>query len=604
MSDRNEIEQLERAYRTVREMLLAERESDGCWVGQLSSSALATATAVSALSVTDRDRHADLIGRGVDWLVHAQNPDGGWGDTTNSPSNLATTVLVRAALVLSGSVDEHPECGWRTQKYITTHSGASTADLAEALGNIYGPDRTFAAPILTNCALAGMVAWDQVPMLPFEAACLPQPVLRLFHLHVVSYALPALIAIGQLLHRRRTRPNWFVFALRQAAIAPALKKLVRIQPRTGGFLEAIPLTSFVVMSLSGAGQGDHPVTVRGLEFIRRSMRADGSWPIDTNLSTWLTTQAVNTLGPTGYIPEPERTRDWLLSQQHTAVHPYTASAPGGWSWTPLDGGVPDADDTAGALLALHTLGSDASADPIRRGLRWLAGLQNDDGGWPTFCRGWRKLPFDRSGPDLTAHAIRAFCAWKDLLDARTRKRVIEGGFDYLRKTQREDGSWLPLWFGNQLVSGKSNPVYGTARVLKAYVEAQRSCGPEARRGVAFLVGIQNPDGGWGGSAGVKSSVEETALAVGILCDFWDDEVVRERTLNGARYLARRIAEDGLAEPTPIGLYFTLLWYWERLYPVIWSTGALSAVLTKLRTRRDVANTSIPPSEHLETSVRP
>src|SRR4029079_14402375 len=38
---------------------------------------------------------------------------------------------------------------------------------------------------------------------------------------------------------------------------------------------------------------------------------------------------------------------------------------------------------------------------------WIRDLQNHDGGWPTFCRGWGHLPFDRSGSDLTAHNLRA-----------------------------------------------------------------------------------------------------------------------------------------------------------------------------------------------------
>ena len=45
---------------------------------------------------------------------------------------------------------------------------------------------------------------------------------------------------------------------------------------------------------------------------------------------------------------------------------------------------------------------------VAEGLKWLLGLQNSDGGIPTFCRGWGTLPFDRSSPDLTAHAIRAW----------------------------------------------------------------------------------------------------------------------------------------------------------------------------------------------------
>src|SRR5262249_56792584 len=101
-----------------------------------------------------------------------------------------------------------------------------------------------------------------------------------------------------------------------------------------------------------------------------------------------------------------RLRDWLLAQQYTREHPYTHAAPGGWAWTPLPGGVPDADDTAGALLALRHLGQSDSEirDSARRGIRWLLELQNRDGGMPTVCRGWGKLPFDRSGADLTAPA--------------------------------------------------------------------------------------------------------------------------------------------------------------------------------------------------------
>ena len=48
-----------------------------------------------------------------------------------------------------------------------------------------------------------------------------------------------------------------------------------------------------------------------------------------------------------------------------------------------------------------------TASAARAGLGWLLDLQNHDGGWPTFCRGWGHLPFDRSGTDLTAHALRA-----------------------------------------------------------------------------------------------------------------------------------------------------------------------------------------------------
>src|SRR5690606_3619918 len=111
------------------------------------------------------------------------------------------------------------------------------------------------------------------------------------------------------------------------------------------------------------------------------------------------------------------------------------------------------------------------------------------GGWPTFCRGWGLLPFDRSGTDLTAHALRALHAWKDgipqsrhfpvrndpldrlpldRLSVERIQRATEQGLAYLAREQRPDGSWLPLWFGNQHAPDDINPSYGTAKVLAAY----------------------------------------------------------------------------------------------------------------------------------------
>ena len=61
-----------------------------------------------------------------------------------------------------------------------------------------------------TCALAGLVEWREVPRLPFEMACFPQSWYRFLGLPVVSYALPALIAIGQAVHHHR--PSWNLLA--------------------------------------------------------------------------------------------------------------------------------------------------------------------------------------------------------------------------------------------------------------------------------------------------------------------------------------------------------------------------------------------------------
>ena len=104
-------------------------------------------------------------------------------------------------------------------------------------------------------------------------------------------------------------------------------------------------------------------------------------------------------------------------------------------------------------------------------------------------------------------------------------------------------------------------------------------------GTRWLLGAQNPDGGWGGAVGTPSSVEETALAVEALALVLDaglagvtpDDVVRDAVLRGAGWLVERVESGTWTQPAPIGFYFAKLWYFERLYPQIFTVGALRAV---------------------------
>src|SRR4051812_9563368 len=136
----------------ARAALLAARGPHGHWEGELSSSALSTATAVFAIyqALEGMGDTVDpelarvggrLIRQGLAWLSLNQNRDGGWGDTTASFSNISTTCLCWAAFVAdenwaSGAYDHSLRAAerWLIDKVGTL----DPAKIAQAIKDRYG----------------------------------------------------------------------------------------------------------------------------------------------------------------------------------------------------------------------------------------------------------------------------------------------------------------------------------------------------------------------------------------------------------------------------------------------------------------------------------
>ncbi len=63
-----------------------------------------------------------------------------------------------------------------------------------------------------------------------------------------------------------------------------------------------------------------------------------------------------------------------------------------------------------------------------------------------------------------------------------------------------------------------------------------------------------------------------------LCAAGDRAEVRESLERGVAWLVEGVESDRFREPSPIGFYFAKLWYYEKLYPLIFTVGALRAVV--------------------------
>lgn len=560
--------------------LLSMRREDGMWEGHLSSSAISTSVSIFALSVIDHERYQKEIERGILWLRQTMKPEGAWGDSIESPVNMTATLLSYTAL---SHLHQVPEA---TEHYIRETLGwKDEAQLIDGVLAYYGKDLTFSVPILMMCALAGVISnWKRIPPFPFELAVLPQSTFRFLNLPVVSYAIPALIAVGILQNRRN---KTLVSPVRELFVPKALRVLTTLQPEDGGFLEAAPLTAFVSMCMAEAGLKEHTVTHRCAQFLHQTQREDGAWPIDTNLAGWVTSLSCRALGEMLSKADCKALSDTIRQNATKQRHPFTGASAGGWGWTNLSGSVPDGDDTSGALVALHTLLKGQYVPEVGAGIDWLIKLQNRDGGMPTFCRGWGKLPFDRSTPDITAHAILAMSLWcdalPDSLKSRCRKSITRMK-SWLDKTMTDEGSWNPLWFGDQDATSQfrveglefreeANPVYGAATIIDYMKTAGITLTLDAKD---FLLKCQNPDGGWGGNRGVPSKVTLTAKAIGALRHFRPetDEAIRR----AVDYLYARYETGTLYSREPIGLYFSRLWYSEDLYNPIYILTALRPML--------------------------
>ena len=297
----------------------------------------------------------------------------------------------------------------------------------------------------------------------------------------------------------------------------------------------------------------------------------------------------------------DRAVDWLLDNELRTAGDWQKGVPAtrrpaaasGWCFQYANRFYPDVDDTAMVLIAFaewrravasagvaegagddhgRRLGRVAAA--IGRAVRWLAAMQNSDGGWAAFDRDndfelLCRVPFadhnamiDPSTPDIAGRVLEAL----GRLGLRSGHSVIDRGVAYLRNSQEADGSWFGRWGVNY--------IYGTWQA----VEGLRAVGiaaddPAVRSAANWLVSRQQADGGWGESpdsyadpslAGRGTPTpSQTAWAVaGLVAAGRLDGAAAD----GVRWLVDRQASDGdFAESEFTGTGFPKVFYLRYHY---------------------------------------
>jgi squalene-hopene/tetraprenyl-beta-curcumene cyclase len=135
-----------------------------------------------------------------------------------------------------------------------------------------------------------------------------------------------------------------------------------------------------------------------------------------------------TLGRAGEAV-PQRGIRWLLDNQETD---------GSWfgRW-----GVNHVYGTGAVVPALVAAGVPVTSAEIRRAVRWLERVQNDDGGWGEDCRSYDDPAWIGRGESTasqTAWALLALHAAGETIDSSD---AVRRGVGWLAASQRQDGGW-------------------------------------------------------------------------------------------------------------------------------------------------------------------
>lgn len=526
--------------------LLSIQNPDGYWQAELESNATITAEIVLLHKIWGTDKTRPLH-KAETYLRSQQREHGGWELFYGDGGELSTSTEAYAALKLLGVPADDPAM-IRARDFILDRGGIGKTriftKLHLALIGCYSwrgipsiPPWVMLLPNNFPFTIYELSSWARSSTVPLIIVFDRKPVFEIDP----AITLDELYAEGSKnvrfeLPRHNDWTDLFILLddtfklaehlnlvpFREEGIEAAERWIIERQEATGDWGGIIPamLNSLLALRCLDYNVAD-PIVRRGLEAVDRfAIERENTYCVQACISpVWDTAWVIRALLASGIDatdPALVRGGEWLLSKQILDYGDWAVKnkrgKPGGWAFELENRFYPDLDDTAVVAMALHglhLLDEPLKQGAIARAVAWIASMQCRDGGWAAFDldnnQQWLNLlPYsdlkatiDPNSADVTARVLEMFgCLGYSLNSTHSPLTTdnlpfnLEKAIAYLQEQQEPEGCWFGRWGVNY--------IYGTSGVLCALAAiAPQTHKRSIERGAAWLMGCQNPDGGWG-----------------------------------------------------------------------------------------------------------
>jgi squalene-hopene/tetraprenyl-beta-curcumene cyclase len=618
---------LERHIQKGTQALLEQQRPDGHWVFELEADATIPAEYVLLRHYLGEPVDTALEAKIAVYLRRIQGDHGGWPLFRDADIDISATVKAYFALKMIGdSVDaDHMR---RAREAVLARGGAERVNVFTRI----------------MLALFGFISWRAVPVMPVEIMLLPKwfP----FHLDKISYwsrtvIVPLLVMMAKKARARNAKgvridelfleppermgpapkapqqkASWFWFfhgvdnvlratepyfpkRTRQRAIDRAVAWVGERLNGEDGLGAIFPAMANSVMMFDVLGfPENHPQRAIARKSVEKLLVVHDNEAycqpcVSPIWDTGLVCHALLEVGGDRVIGDVKRGLDWLVPKQVLDVRGDWIARrsdlrPGGWAFQYANPHYPDVDDTAVVAMAMdrqQKLSGRKDFDAsLARAREWIVGMQSENGAWGAFDADneyyyLNNIPFADHGAlldppteDVTARCLSMLAQFGETIETSS---SVARAVEYLRKTQLAEGSWYGRW--------GMNYIYGTWSVLCALnaVGLDRDA-PEMRKAAAWLVTIQNGDGGWGedgasykldyrGYERAPSTASQTAWAVlGLMAA---GEVDHPAVARGIKYLTDTQGANGFwNEPRYTATGFPRVFYlryhgYSKFFPV-------------------------------------